>query len=57
MCGTQRLRVVVHRFEGGQSCSRSVYGWQVDRLAGRQVHMLTKYIVLSVKSCSPKVDR
>ena len=37
--GTERLRVVVQRLTGEQSCSQPVDGRQVDRLTGRQVEV------------------
>ena len=44
---SERLKVVVNRLTGGQICSQAVDGRQVDMSTGQQVHMLTKYLVLS----------
>ena len=37
--GTERLRIVVQRLTGEQSCSQADDGRQVDRLTGRQVEV------------------
>ena len=52
--GTERLRVVVQRLTGEQSCSQPVDGRQVDRLrsTGGQVDRLTCSFVNSIMGSS-----